>query len=168
MIAIFDVQYEPDRACAACVVATDWVAVTPAAAVARVLPVAQPYVPGQFFLRELPPLLSLIDELELAPGAPLVVDGYVWLEDERAGLGGHLFERLGREHPVVGVAKSEYAGAPAQRVVRGRSSRPLFVTAAGVDPAQAAESVRVMHGEFRIPTLLKEADRLARRFQDAG
>ena len=37
-------------------------------------------------------------------------------------------------------------------------SRPLFVTAVGLDP----EKSRLLHGKFRLPTLLKRVDRLAR------
>ena len=47
-------------------------------------------------------------------------------------------------------------------VLRGDSSRPLFVTAAGMNPHGAAELVRGMHGPHRVPTLLKRADQLAR------
>jgi len=47
-------------------------------------------------------------------------------------------------------------------VLRGDSRRPLYVTAAGLDPAAAALHVRSMHGPFRIPTLLKRVDQLCR------
>jgi len=47
-------------------------------------------------------------------------------------------------------------------VLRGDSSRPLFVTAAGMNADGAAELVRGMHGLHRLPTLLKRADQLAR------
>jgi deoxyribonuclease V len=46
--------------------------------------------------------------------------------------------------------------------LRGDSSRPLYVTALGVDVETAAEDVRRMHGRFRLPTMLKRADRLCR------
>lgn len=46
--------------------------------------------------------------------------------------------------------------------MRGTSTSPLFVTAVGIDPQVAADRVRDMHGPFRIPTLVKRADSLAR------
>ncbi|MDI3314894.1 MAG: hypothetical protein QJR12_11665 [Mycobacterium sp.] len=48
------------------------------------------------------------------------------------------------------------------RVHRGASSRPLFVTAAGTSVLEAAEIVGGMHDRYRLPTLLRRADQLAR------
>jgi deoxyribonuclease V len=53
-------------------------------------------------------------------------------------------------------------GFEAIEVRRGDSDRPLYVTAVGLEPAAAAAHVAAMHGEFRIPTLLRRADALAR------
>jgi deoxyribonuclease V len=47
-------------------------------------------------------------------------------------------------------------------VVRGASARPLHVSAIGIDPREAAARVRAMHGPYRIPTLIRRADALAR------
>ena len=119
---------------------------------------AAAYEPGRFFERELPYLLAALasfGEVELA-----IVDGYVWLGGTTRGLGAHLHEAV--KVPGVGVAKTAYAGSDALAVVRGESARPLFVTAAGIDAAVAAKHVAAMHGPFRIPTLLKRADSLAR------
>lgn len=65
--------------------------------------------------------------------------------------------------PVVGVAKTAFKGSSfAVPVLRGSATRPLYVTAAGMDPEMAAGRVRAMHGPHRVPTLLKEVDRLSR------
>jgi deoxyribonuclease V len=69
-----------------------------------------------------------------------------------------------RRNPVVGVAKSRFDGARAVEVYRGGSIRPLYVSAAGLDPEEAAEKIRSMHGRHRVPTLLKRVDRLARDY----
>lgn len=45
---------------------------------------------------------------------------------------------------------------------RGCSQTPLLVTAAGIEPAEAAAAIGRMAGEFRLPLLLKRADQLAR------
>ena len=94
----------------------------------------------------------------------IIVDGYVWLGPEnRPGLGAHLYEALGKQVPVIGVAKSMFRGATnAEAVLRGRSRRPLYVTAAGMDPVIAAKNIQGMHGPHRIPTLLKRVDQLCR------
>lgn len=118
-----------------------------------------PYVPGAFFERELPYVASVIaravDPIEL-----VVVDGYVWLGPDRKGLGVHVHERFGV--PVIGVAKTSFAGADAAEVIRGASANPLHVTAIGIPRDVAAAHIAAMHGPFRIPTLLKRADGLAR------
>jgi deoxyribonuclease V len=48
-------------------------------------------------------------------------------------------------------------------VFRGGSGSPLFVTAVGVDAAEAVRDIKRMHGAHRVPTLLRLVDRLARR-----
>jgi deoxyribonuclease V len=162
MLVCVDVDYRDRGAVAACVGFRGWADEAPAAEVVRHLTEVAEYVPGEFYRRELPCLLSV---LEAAPEPPelVVVDGYVWLGD-RPGLGARLYEALGRRVPVVGVAKTRFQSATAAReVVRGDSRRPLYVTAAGLDVAAAAEHVRSMHGPFRIPTLLKRVDQLCRR-----
>jgi deoxyribonuclease V len=64
---------------------------------------------------------------------------------------------------VIGVAKSAFRTAThAIPVLRGASARPLFVTAAGMPRADAAELVRLMAGRFRVPDALRRADQLAR------
>ena len=62
-----------------------------------------------------------------------------------------------------GPGPLELAGATdAVPVYRGISQTPLQVTAEGVSATEAAGWVASMHGDHRIPTLLKRADRLAR------
>ena len=124
---------------------------------------ATAYAPGAFYLRELPCILSLLERIATRPST-IVIDGYVHLDERgRKGLGAHLFEALGAAVPVVGVAKRPFAGSRhAEAVLRGRSARPLFVTAAGVPTQEAAEAIAGMSGPHRLPTLLKLADRLSR------
>lgn len=163
MIACVDVDYRASGAVAACVLFREWSDGT--AARETVVPIAtvEEYEPGKFYRRELPCLLSV---LEAAGGAPdvVVVDGYVWLADEREpGLGAHLHEALGGRSAVVGVAKTRFMRATlAHEVLRGTSRHPLFVTAAGMDADEAARHVGQMHGPHRIPTLLKRVDQLCR------
>ena len=120
----------------------------------------EPYRSGKLYLRELPPLRAVIpaaDELAL-----IVVDGYVDLDpDGRPGLGARVHAEFGV--PVIGVAKTAFQTAThAASVLRGQSTRPLYVTAAGMTIADAAVLVTEMAGRFRVPDALKRVDQLAR------
>jgi deoxyribonuclease V len=162
MLACMDVDYRTEVTVAACVLFRDWTDAAEASHVVERGPPAEPYEPGQFFRRELPHLLKVLAAVR-EPLETVVIDGYVWLGEERPGLGAHLYEALGRRVPVVGVAKTAFhSSGLAVPVLRGQSQRPLFVTAVGVDPREAAEQVRRMHGVSRIPTLLGRVDRLCR------
>jgi len=162
MIAALDVHYDEEhaRATSAAVLFDDWHSGVSTAEHSAIVEGIQPYVPGQFFRRELPCILAVLDKIEL-PIHTLIVDSYVHLGD-RPGLGQILWEHIGGKTPVIGVAKTRFKDAAASEVTRGDSQHPLFVTAVGIDPADAAAHVRQMHGPFRIPTLLKRADQLAR------
>jgi deoxyribonuclease V len=80
---------------------------------------------------------------------------------ERPGLGRWLFLSLDGKIPVIGVAKSPFRGSSGVPLFRGNSVRPLYVTSAGVEPKEACERIRRMHGLHRVPTLLKRVDLLA-------
>lgn len=122
----------------------------------------EPYVPGQFYRRELPCLLAVLKKSG-AEFSSVVIDGYVWLDAGGVpGLGAHLFEALGKKIPVVGVAKTRFEGAAPAEITRGSSRQPLFITAAGMELPLAASRIQSMHGPHRIPTLLKRADQLCR------
>ena len=128
------------------------------------VPAAAPYRPGQFVLRELPPLRAVL--ADAGPLRLIVVDGYVDLDpDGRPGLGAHVHHEFGV--PVIGVAKTSFRTAThAIPVSRAGSARPLFVTAAGLPLAQAASLVRQMAGRYRLPDALRRADALARGAAD--
>lgn len=159
-IAAVDVHYEGGGARAAAVLIPDWPSPEVVGARTVRLDEVPPYRPGQFFLRELPPLLAVLDGA--GPLSAVVVDGYVDLDPAgRPGLGRHVYDALGI--PVVGVAKTAFRGADhARPVVRGAAVKPLFVTAAGLSPEAAAAHVAQMSGSFRLPDALRLVDRLAR------
>ena len=124
------------------------------------VPAVPPYSSGEFYLRELPPLRTLLASMELP--RLVVVDGYADLDpDGRPGLGAYVHAEFGM--PVIGVAKSPFRTAThAVPVLRGASARPLLVTAAGLGRTEAADLVRRMAGPFRVPDALRRADALAR------
>jgi deoxyribonuclease V len=167
VLGAVDVAYSDLAAHAACVLFDRWDASCPYDVYSRWTALPGPYISGRFSERELP---SLENVLALLPELPeiLLIDGYVWLDGARKpGLGGYLYEALGRRCNVVGVAKRCYRGSTlAVPVLRGRSRRPLWITAAGMKAEDAAGLVRRMHGISRIPTLLQIADSHARRGSD--
>jgi deoxyribonuclease V len=163
-IAVMDAAYAADAAGVACVLADSWITAAARTHISRRFACAPAaYVPGEFYKRELPLLRAVIDDLSQPP-AVIVIDGYVWLgADGTPGLGAHLFEALRSAIPIIGVAKTRYRDDTwSERVCRSKSSKPLYVTAAGIDDATAAQLISGMPGEHRIPTLLQQADRIAR------
>jgi deoxyribonuclease V len=163
MIAIVDVHYTDNEAFPACVTASDWTSGDVISELtSKYTPVAE-YQAGRFRRRELAPLLAVLELLEETPST-IVIDGYVWLsEDDAPGLGAHLYRELVEPIPIVGIAKSRYgSGDHAIKVLRGGSKRPLYVTSIGMQASLAASYVQRMHGQNRVPTLLKAVDTLAR------
>jgi deoxyribonuclease V len=154
-----DVQYHPHHAIGAAIGFIGWGDAIASLTITVDVDLKAEYQPGEFYKRELPALLELIRkaprDLEL-----VIVDAYVDLEHDRPGLGRRLHEAIGV--PVIGVAKSRFRGAPGIELFRGGSTRPLYVTAAGLDVTEAAAHIRSMHGIRRLPTMIAAADRLAR------
>jgi len=163
MIICLDVDYRAGRAAAGGLLIKDWEDRRPAKELVRACEEPAEYRPGRFYLRELPPLLALIGSLTDLPETA-VIDGYVWLGINREpGLGAYLYRRLEEKIAVVGVAKNPFRDRePALSVYRGESKKPLFVTAAGMEPEKAAAAVGRMAGDFRTPDILKKVDRLCR------
>jgi deoxyribonuclease V len=159
--ACVDAHYEPTAARGACVLFHDWSDAAPARELVASVPAPADYEPGKLYLRELPCLLAVLERVK-EPLELVIVDGYVWLDaDEKPGLGAHLHAAM--RVPVVGVAKTAFKGGDfAVPVLRGTSRKPLFVTAVGIAPEEAARCVEGMHGPHRLPTLLKRVDQLAR------
>src|SRR5215472_130668 len=159
--AAVDVHYPADGgARAAAVLAADPRFAQVLAELTATVPKVPPYHQGEFYLRELPPLREVLRDvtgLRL-----LLVDGYVDLDAQgRKGMGAHAHTAFGV--PVIGVAKTSFPTAThALQVLRGKSARPLFVTAAGMPLDDATELVRTMAGRFRIPDVMRRADALAR------
>jgi deoxyribonuclease V len=163
VFAAADVQYHDDGvAWAAAVLATDATLWPPVEEKTALVTDVAPYVPGEFWRRELPCLRAVLDGVvELSV---LVIDGYVDLDPSgRPGLGARAHEEFGV--PVIGVAKSRFATAThAILVLRGTSgaTNPLYVTAAGLPLPEAADMVREMAGSYRLPDALRRVDALAR------
>ena len=172
MLTALDVQYTHDgggAAHAAAVVFDSWDSEASAAEYTSVQSPVADYEPGKFYQRELPPLLQVISRIK-EPVETIIIDGYCHLSTDGApGLGAWLAEALPEPVPIVGVAKNPYRGsAHAVSILRADSKRPLYVTAIGIDLHTAADCVADMAGAFRIPTMLKRVDTLAREAATNG
>ncbi len=166
MILATDTYYHPDgTAKAVGVLFHRWTDTEPARVVEVNIPEVEDYEPGAFYKRELPCIMAVLAACDLAEVEIIVIDGYVMLNDSgKPGLGVYLYEALQRSIPVVGVAKTSFFENTVHvaEVLRGDSVKPLFVTSIGVDLNEAAQAVQSMHGEFRMPYLLKLLDGVTR------
>jgi deoxyribonuclease V len=164
MKAALDVHYKVSTAISVCVMFDNWPDSASIELIRTVVPDTSPYQAGRFFKRELPCLLSVLQQTE-REFETIVIDGYVHLKaDAGKGLGKHLYESLSYKPVVVGVAKNPLKVADRFIPVhRGRSKKPLFISAIGCSVEDAVESILSMHGQYRIPTLLKIVDRYARQ-----
>ena len=170
MIAGLDVYYRERTAYAAGVAFCNWPDANAVEEKVIQLADVHPYESGQFYRRELPCLMAVLQTLPKI--GVVIVDGYVWLDGAEPGLGAHLYEALAGQAAVIGVAKTIFRGADRVcQITRGGSRRPLFISAAGMPAERAAEHIRSMHGCNRIPALLARVDYLCRhacRFMIGG
>jgi exodeoxyribonuclease-5/deoxyribonuclease V len=165
MILAFDTFYSGNQAKTVCLSFKHWTDPEPAAIHTEILDGVAEYVPGEFYKRELPCILSLLKQIDLSSINTIIIDGFVFLDDERKpGLGAHLHKALDEKIPVIGVAKTNFATIEKNKraVERGESKSPLYITAIGMDVDIAAQHIRNMHGEFRMPALLKQLDGLTK------
>ena len=161
LIVALDVAYANGQAYGVAVGFHDWLDEKPQFIDCVSDKISGDYVPGAFWVRELPILQKLVERLPPHQGRRIfLVDGYVWLDaDGKRGMGAVLWEDvLQKKDAVIGVAKTPYRSAPHIEMQRRESKKKIFVTAAGVDPLVAAQAIRTMHGSNRIPTLIKWAD----------
>ena len=122
-----------------------------------------PYEPGQFYKREMPCLLALINQIK-EPFNVIIIDGYVVLDSVgKAGLGKYLYDNLANKKPIIGIAKNHFYDITEDYAVwRGISKRPLYVTSIGINIITAKEMVSEMEGEHRMPKMVSDVDKLGR------
>ena len=161
MIVAFDVSYLDDASAqAAAVVFENFSDSEPRRTYLKTIAKVAKYVSGSFYQRELPCILELLSEIEERIDI-IIIDCYVSLGD-RPGLGKHLSESIDPNIAIIGVAKNYFEGSNPAEAKRGESKHPLFVTSYGMETEKAKELIESMHGRYRLPTLLKEVDRLSK------
>lgn len=167
MILAFDTYYFEDKAKTVCIALESWTKESNFKVYDEILENIAEYIPGEFYKRELPCILSLLKKIktEITPIETIIVDSFVYLDDEgKFGLGGYLFNALDDKIPIIGVAKTNFATIEKNKkaLLRGDSQKPLYITAIGIDLEKATELIQNMQGEFRIPTILKHLDTLTK------
>lgn len=163
MILAVDVDYRDSEASIAGVTFENWTDDCETGVLRSELLEIEEYVPGQFYRRELPCILKLIEEHKIDPDI-IVVDGFVYLDGKtKPGMGMYLYNALDGKIPVVGVAKNPYKGMTQDcELYRGKSQKPLYVTSVGVQLEEAKRNIKSMYGKHRVPDLLKKADQACR------
>ncbi len=164
MILAIDVHYKDTYAKAAGVLFS-WSDDKPKGIIIEKIKEVEDYIPGQFFKRELPCLLKIIDKTSLNEIDAILIDGYVYIDDnEGFGLGGYLWSELGHSVPVIGVAKTSFLRNKGTilPINRGVSKNPLFISSIGIDLSEGASLVKNMKGDYRVPEILKAVDRITK------
>jgi deoxyribonuclease V len=163
MKAVLDVHYDKQIAHAACIEFLNWSDKDPARTIVVPTGVPSAYRPGRFFERELPCLLAVLKKAGRRYEA-LIIDGYVFLKAPVLyGLGARLEQALPYSPKVIGVAKNPLRVADRFVAIhRGKSKKPLFVSSVNMPVKDAAGLVAGMDGPYRIPTLIRLADKACR------
>lgn len=127
----------------------------------------EPYQSGYFYKREMPCLLSLINQIE-EPFDVIIIDGYVYLDRlNKAGLGKYLYDNLSCKKPIVGIAKKHFYDIPQDYAIyRGTSKQPLYITCIDFDLNIAQNIVKNLQGHHRIPDIINQVDKLSRNSND--
>jgi len=165
MILALDVHYKETYAKSVGVL-FNWQDSSPVKSITAIIYDVEAYIPGQFYKRELPCLLPVINQVNKDAIEAIVIDGYVYIDNHKNfGLGGHLWKALDEKIAVVGVGKTAFHTnrQTVMEVFRGTSKNPLYVSAIGMDSDEAAQLVKNMHEEYRIPDILKSLDQITKQ-----
>ncbi len=165
MILAFDTYYYDDKAKTVCYCFEKFTDDEPDIVYTDMVAGIEKYESGAFYKRELPCIIKLLEKHHPEDIDMIIIDGFVVLDDDNTlGLGGHLFEYLGKNVPVIGVAKTDFPGLTKnkRKIYRGKSRNPLYITALGMDLDAAGEHIQSMKGKYRVPTLLKKLDNMTK------
>jgi deoxyinosine 3'endonuclease (endonuclease V) len=161
MILAIDTYYFDNKAKTIGVGFNEWKDENPFEIYSETIEGIEEYEPGSFYKRELPCILSILKLIDKEKIKLIIVDRYVILDDNgKLGLGGHLFEKLDKQIPIIGVAKTGFHSNKlhTKPLLRGESKKPLFISAIGIELNLAYEHIKSMHGNYRMPTLLQLMD----------
>ena len=165
MLLALDVHYKDDGSAKSVGILFNWKDIQPKEILVAYLEETDEYIPGEFYKRELPCLLKIIEKINLNELEAIIVDGYVYIDNEkRFGLGGYLWQTLNEQIPIIGLAKNFYHGntKTTKSIYRGKSKKPLYISSVGLELDTASDFITQMPGEFRIPDLLKKLDTITK------
>ncbi|WP_366292094.1 endonuclease V [Paenibacillus sp. AN1007] len=168
MIIAVDVYYEENRAKSVGVIFQNWEDAEPLDIITSYTGNPHEYEPGSFYKRELPCIRELMKNTDINEIHTIVVDGYVYLNNEkRPGLGHFVYREFSERIPVIGVAKNAFHNneAVVKEVYRGKSTKPLYITSIGMELETAAQHIQRMYGEYQFPHLLKLLDKQTKEGQ---
>ena len=162
--AAVDVYYRNESATTALVEFSDYSSCTTSRTLIQESETVAPYIPGKFYLRELPCILKILEKAERLYQM-IFIDGFVFLRKPTCyGLGGYLARALGYKAIIIGVAKNYFSMADRfVEIKRGRSSRPLYISSFNMKPETAGSLIKEMYGNNRIPYILKLTDLLSKK-----
>lgn len=136
------------------------------------------YKPGELYKRELPCIMQCLANLNIDTIETIIVDGFVWLSEDgktlTKGLGARLQDEILKKYntkkTIVGIAKNRYHVDIPECVVVERgltSAKPVFVTCSETCFTEHyAAYVKLMHGDYRMPSLIKAVDSKTREIGD--
>lgn len=166
MILAFDTYYFDNKAKTVCVAIDNWSDEENIKVYSELTENVEEYQSGEFYKRELPCILSLLNKVEIKNIDVIIVDGFVYLDDNlKFGLGGYLYKQLNETVPIIGVAKTNFATLIINKreLLRGKSVKPLYITSIGIEIDRATELIKNLKGPNRMPTLLKTLDTLTKK-----
>lgn len=162
MILSIDVDYRNDYAVAVGIEFNDWNDKTPSNIYYSKCYEYGEYISGQFYKRELPCIKALINEHNLSPSL-IIVNGYVYLEDNKPGLGYYVYDTY--NVPVIGIASKPYKNPIDKYIIyRGNSKTPIYISSVGMPIEEAKVKIRNMYGKYRMPYLIKLTDTKTRLY----
>jgi len=144
MILAFDTYYFDNKAKTVCLEFSEYNQKENFKVHTEIIENVEEYIPGEFYKRELPCIMSVLNQINLQNIEVIIVDGFVYLDDDKKyGLGGHLYEKLNRQIPIIGVAKTNFASIEKDKkaLYRGDSIKPLYITSIGIDLEEAFKNI---------------------------
>jgi deoxyribonuclease V len=164
MVLSLDVHYRNDKAKIVGVL-FEWDDISSKKIIIECIDKVEEYSPGEFYKRELPCLLKIIEKVDLTKIEAIIIDGYVFVDNNwKYGLGGILWGKLDKKVPIIGVAKTSFFKnkETVKELIRGNSKKPLYVSTIDYPIDKAIDNLKKMSGEFRMPTILKQMDTITK------
>ena len=164
MLVAIDTAYSDTSSATGGVIFESWESTEPVdILVSKLLNKPKPYQSGEFYKRELPCILYLLNKIT-HPLEYILIDANVFLDGtKKPGLGKHLFDALDQNTDIIGIAKNRYHLMPQKHaVIRGESIHPLYVTTTSNNLTSVKNNIALMAGDFRIPSMLKLADKISK------